>query len=536
MRTFCARARGWSRAPPDVRAVLRRRLVDRHARRRARRAVPACRAPTRHDAEWRLEWSGLDGRREGFSSQAYAGGSAWRDAGTRPAIAASWAWRSAADATRCASAGRATACPEFGTRRGDHHFGAVAPGRVAVARRRSRSRVRAQAYGARSREWTTGRAAPVAFDRAYAHARGTRLHADRRPPAREGEPRAWAHARVGVECEPVSGLALAVATRGHDEWRVGVTLRGLRGATTHSTAMRDGDKTNERWAVSAHSGEERTPSRRAATAASRTMRAGGILADEAAAARCSATDVTTVGNRSVAAQLDRALEKDPLTRGVLLDLQGVAGMAQLEELRRASRSCATRASPWSRRSNRAAAAATHLASAMHARTRRRRRRSSPGSACAPSAATTAEMLERYGVRMDRAERRRVQVGVPQLQRGPHAGAGLDQDPAHARPASGAVPSFRRGVAARSSASASRTSSTVRSWTSADLVDAGLLDGVAYRDDAWHEVGKLSGLGEARASCDARASNRRVVAWTQRSPIAVVTRQAASRKGAAAAGS
>ena len=40
---------------------------------RAAQFLPAA-LSTRHDAEWRLEWSGLDGRREGFATQAYAGG------------------------------------------------------------------------------------------------------------------------------------------------------------------------------------------------------------------------------------------------------------------------------------------------------------------------------------------------------------------------------------------------------------------------------------------------------------------------------
>ena len=486
---------------------------------RAAQFVPAA-LSTRHDAEWRLEWSGLDGRREGFSSQAYAGGfgAYVQDS---PGHRRTWgmALGGGRDALRFGWTGYRVS--EFGTRRGDHRFSALSrPAAWLSLAGEVDHAFEPKPYGARlAREWTTAVALrPLAFDRAHAHARGTRLTLTADLSAREGEPRAWARTRVGVECEPVSGLALAVATRGHDEWRVGVTLRGLRGATTHSTAMRDGDKTNERWAVSAHSGEERTRFTSRGDRRVAYVRAGGILADEAAGGSLLG-DVTTVGNRSVAAQLDRALE-DPLTRGVLLDLQGVAGMAQLEELRPRIEKLRDAGKPvvaslesgggrgdlyLASACTRAYASEEAIFAGLGLRTERRYYR---------------EMLERYGVRMDRAS-----VGAF---KSAYRNYSVDRTPAPdsiviQRTLDQRQELFLRSVAASRKIKRERFAHILdgRGWTSADLVDAGLLDGVAYRDDAWHEVGKLSGLGEKpRLATLSRVEPARV-AWTQRSPIAVV---------------
>ena len=486
---------------------------------RAAQFLPAA-LSTRHDAEWRLEWSGLDGRREGFSSQAYVGGfgAYVQDS---PGHRRTWgmALGGGRDALRFGWSGYRVS--EFGTRRGDHRFSALSrpvawlslAGEVDHA-------FEPKPYGSRlAREWTTAIAVrPLAFDRARAHGRGTRLTLTADLSAREDEPRAWARTRVGVECEPIDGLAFAVATRGHDEWRAGVTLRGLRGATSNSGAMRDGDKTNERWAVSMHSGEERTRFTSRGDRRVAYVRAGGILADEAEGGSLLG-DVSTVGNRSVASQLDRALE-DPLTRGVMLDLRGVAGMAQLEELRPRIEKLRDAGKPvvaslesgggrgdlyLASACTRAFASEEAIFAGLGLRTERRYYR---------------EMLERYGVRMDRAS-----VGAF---KSAYRNYSVDRTPPPdsiviQRTLDQRQELFLRSVAASRKIKRERFEHVLdgRGWTSADLVTAGLLDGVGYRDDAWREAGKLSGLGEKPRSVVLSRVEPARVTWTERTPIAVV---------------
>lgn len=486
---------------------------------RAAQFLPAA-LSTRHGAEWRFEWSGLEGRREGFSSQAYAGG-VGAYVQDSPGHRRTWgmALGGGRDALRFGWSGYRVS--EFGTRRGDHRFSALSrPAAWLSLAGEVDHAFEPRPYGSRvAREWTTAIAVrPLAFDHARAHSRGTRLTLTADLSAREDEPRGSARTRLGLECEPFDGLALAVATRGHDEWRVGVTLRGLRGATSNSTAMRDGDKTNERWSMSAHSGEERTRFTSRGDRRVAYVRAGGILADEGAGGSIMG-DVSTVGNRSVASQLDRALE-DPLTRGVMLDLQGVAGMAQLEELRPRIEKLRDAGKPvvaslesgggrgdlyLASACTRAFASEEAIFAGLGLRTERRYYR---------------EMLEHYGVRMDRAS-----VGAF---KSAYRNYSVDRTPPPdslviQRTLDQRQELFLRSVAASRKIERERFAHILdgRGWTSADLVNAGLLDAVGYRDDAWRETGKLSGLGEKPRSVVLSRVERARVAWTERTPIAVV---------------
>jgi protease-4 len=143
----------------------------------------------------------------------------------------------------------------------------------------------------------------------------------------------WAQSRVRVcaSLEAIRGIELRATAGDHRSLALGVTLRGVRGSATAAQAREDGDRAYESYALSTHAGEDRAlvvPRARQRVA---LVRMGGVLADEAlgggvlggGGARPSAP---------VQQQLERAL-RDPLTRGVFLELNGVAGMAQLEELR-----------------------------------------------------------------------------------------------------------------------------------------------------------------------------------------------------------
>ncbi|MBI5168635.1 MAG: signal peptide peptidase SppA [Candidatus Eisenbacteria bacterium] len=475
---------------------------------------------TRHDAEWRFEWSGLDGRRESLAAQAYAGGFG-AFLSDEPGRVRTWgaSFGGGSDALRFGWTGYRVS--QAGARRNDHRFAALSRPAAWL----SLAGVVDHAFeptpdGVRTpRAWTAAVALrPLALDRAHAHDRGTRLALTADAMLDEGAPREWARVRVGVECEPVDGLAFAVATTGRDAWRVGLTLRGLRGALGASNATQDDATVNERWSLSAHSGEERTriASRRDRRVA--LVRAGGVLADEGAGGSVMG-DVSTVDAGALRAQLDRALE-DPLTRGVLLDLRGVAGMAQLEELRPRIEKLRAAGKPvvaslesgggrgdlyLASAGTRAFASEEAIFAGLGLRTERRYYR---------------EMLERYGLRMDRAS-----VGAF---KSAYRNFSVDRTPAadsiviqHALDVRQEL--FLRSVAASRGVGRERFAHVLdgRGWTSADLVTAGLLDSVGYREDAWRETGRLSGLGAKPRTVNLRRIERARRTWHERSPIAVV---------------
>src|SRR5947207_14866635 len=86
-------------------------------------------------------------------------------------------------------------------------------------------------------------------------------------------------------------------------------------------------------ALSLHQGEERTvftgPNKNRVA----VVQVGGVLGDDALSGFTLPDGPSaTVAAAPIHQALDRALE-DPHTKGVLLDLRGVANMAQIEELR-----------------------------------------------------------------------------------------------------------------------------------------------------------------------------------------------------------
>jgi protease-4 len=183
-----------------------------------------------------------------------------------------------------------------------------------------------------SREYTLGAGLrPLAWWRELAGGAGTRftLTGDVTM-VDDGD---WAQSRVRVcaSLEAFRGIELRATAGDHRSLAFGVTLRGVGASASAAQARADGDRAYESYALSAHAGEDRAlvvPRARQRVA---LVRMAGPLADEAlgggllggGGARPSAP---------VQRQLERAL-RDPLTRGVFLELDGVTGMAQLEELR-----------------------------------------------------------------------------------------------------------------------------------------------------------------------------------------------------------
>jgi protease-4 len=176
---------------------------------------------------------------------------------------------------------------------------------------------------------------PFALSRTRAYGLGPRLTVSFDVRASEGQD---AIGRLGVEAEVIRGITLRGGFEDHAV-RVGISLASPR-ATWHARADDSSEDDSpdappaltRSLTLALHSNEERTvltskPDRRVAV-----MRASGRLSDESLSGlTLFGTDVTR-SSRVLHQALERALE-DPLTRGVLLELGGVRGMAQIEELR-----------------------------------------------------------------------------------------------------------------------------------------------------------------------------------------------------------
>jgi protease-4 len=319
--------------------------------------------------------------------------------------------------------------------------------------------------------------------------------------------------------EALPGMLLR-ATGQRGGFQLGVGLRRTRSGYAMRRAHDDGGGfVAHTHAVSIHGGEERTvltggPERRVAV-----LRAAGALGDEALGG------VSLLGGdaRTPSAPLHRALERaleDPLTRGVLLDLRGVTGLAQIDELR--ARVAALRAAgkpvvAWmeyggGRGDLLLAAACDRVVAApeagFYALGLRAERRYYRG------------LLERWGVRIDRSS-----IGA---YKSAYRGFSVDSTP----PADREVLEHNldllqeRFVATvstdrRMSRERLLTLLDGRYWEPADLAGAGLIDSVGYREDALAALGGLAGLGAKPRTVDARRIAPVTREWTVRARIAVV---------------
>jgi len=173
---------------------------------------------------------------------------------------------------------------------------------------------------------------PLAFIPARAFALGPRLTLTADVWMREGESHESADVRFGAEAEVIPGVALRGGLQDHGGAWLGIGLFAPNGAWHGARdASHGGDRA---WSstVALHDGEERTVLRLPAHQRVAVMRASGRLADESLSGLTVFGAEVTRSSAGFRAQLDRALE-DPYTRGVLLELGGVRGLAQIEELR-----------------------------------------------------------------------------------------------------------------------------------------------------------------------------------------------------------
>lgn len=379
------------------------------------------------------------------------------------------------------------------------------------------------------RAWTLGAGLrPLALDRARAHDLGTRLTLGADVTLDERAGREAARTRVTAEFEPVHGLVLHAAVARGREVRVGVTLRGPRSSEHSASAQRGDERLFDSHAISLHAGEERSVFVSRADRRVAVVRAGGLLADEALGGGGLLGGGSTVPSTALHAQLVRALE-DPLVRGVLLDLRGVGGMAQLEELRPRIQTLRLAGKPVvAYLENGGGRGDLYLA-----------------SACDRVFATEAAFFGGLGLRAERRYYRRFLEGLglrmDRVSVGDYKSAyrNFSVDSTGAADAEVIAATLDRTqalfvetLAQGRNVPAARFANVLdgRAWTAADLVTAGLVDSVGYREDALRTLGRLAGLGAKPRTVHLGRVPLARREWTRRTPVAVVYASGAIETG------
>lgn len=338
------------------------------------------------------------------------------------------------------------------------------------------------------RTWTLGAGLrPLALDRARAFTLGPRLTltADASFIEDEGDV-TW---RYGAEAELLPGVVVQGSMIDDEAW-IGFTLRAPQGAAHGAPGNDDTRPTS--FSVSFHDAEDRTILASPRDRRIAIVSAGGDLGDDAVTGLTIFGTENTRPSAPIHQQLERALH-DPLTEGVLLTIGGITGMAQVEELRpRIARLRAAGKPVVAFMEYGGGRAALYLA-----------------AACDRIVTTPEARFAALGLRIERRYYRRLLADF---------GVRLD------RSSVGAYKSAYRNYSVDSTGAADRESindvldtaqklfvSAVatdrnlpekqlltvldgRAWRPVDLVNLGVIDTVAYREDALSLAGRLAGLG------------------------------------------
>ena len=369
------------------------------------------------------------------------------------------------------------------------------------------------------REYTLGLGLrPLALSRERAYTAGTRLTLTGDVVLVEDGAWRQARVRVGASVEPIRGVELRAMVEDHRSLKLGVTLRGVRGSASAARASVDGDRAYESYALSSHAGEDRVLSAPRAARRVAVVRMGGVLADETLGGGL----LGGGGARPSAPlhlQLQRALE-DPLTRGVLLELGGVGGMAQLEELRprlsklrQAGKPVVAFMQYGGGRGDlyMASAAARVYASpaaefmGLGLRTERRYYK---------------RMLGNLGIRVERASVGEFKSAYRNLSvdsTPPADTTAIQRILTERQELFVATVSHGRDIAPERLAAVLDG----RDYDARALARLGIIDSIGWREDALAELGRLSGLGRKPRTVDLRRAPEARVAWTTPTRIAVV---------------
>ncbi len=282
------------------------------------------------------------------------------------------------------------------------------------------------------------------------------------------------------------------------------------------------------YAVSLHSGEEPTHLVLPSSHRLGTLELSGTLGDDdlSGVSLFGAESVTPVG--PIARDLDRALH-DPLTRGVLLELDGVHNQAAIEELRPRITALRAAGKPvvaylengGGRGDLMLASACNQIFSTDEAlfwqlglRAERRYYR---------------QFLAHLGVRMDRsaigkyksAYREYSVDSIPPADR-EEIDRVLDQAQEHVAATLAAARHMERARV--------DTLLDGRQWPTSELVRAGLIDSVGYREQALRSLGKLAGLGSRARSAELASITPAARAWQPVHGVAVVYASGAIETG------
>jgi protease-4 len=361
---------------------------------------------------------------------------------------------------------------------------------------------------------------PIAWLREQAYARGPDVTLTADVMLAEATTPKQARVRFGAQVEVGPGIIVRGAVQDHGGFQVGLGLLGTRmGYHAAGTWDQDQEHRAPTHAVSLHRGEDRTVLA-AGMGRVASVPLAGVLADEPLSRFTllgGAEGTRAVG--PIHRQLERALE-DPLTRGVLLELRGVANMAQLEELRpriarlrRAGKPVVAYLEDGGGRGDLYLAAACDriVASeeaffmALGLRAERRYYRS---------------LLADWGLRIDRSA-----YGA---YKSAWRGYSADSTPAADRETiernlDVTQELFVSTVAADRRMDRARLLTVIdgRRWSSRDLVEAGLIDSVGYREDALRMLGRLARLGDRPRTVNLARVPAVERAWTVPQPVAVV---------------
>ena len=370
-----------------------------------------------------------------------------------------------------------------------------------------------------AREYTLGLGLrPLAWSCAAAHAAGTRLTLTGDVTMVDDGDWRQSRVRVGGSLEPIRGVELRLMVEDHRSLKLGVTVRGPRAAFSAAEVRVDDARAYESYTVSSHAGEDAALVVPRSEQRVAVVRMGGALADEALAG-----GVLGGGGATPSAplhdQLERALA-DPLTRGVFLELSGVAGMAQLEELRpritrlehagkpvvaymqygggrgdlyMASAASRTYASP----------AADFVGLGLRSERRYYRR-----------------ALERFGVRMERASVGDFKSAYRNysVDSTPRADSSVIQ-----RMLAQRQNLFVGTVATARAIPPERLQAVLdgREYQAGTLAKLGVIDSVGWREDALAELGRLTGLGRKPRAVDLARNPEACTRWATPARIAVV---------------
>ncbi len=173
---------------------------------------------------------------------------------------------------------------------------------------------------------------PLALARPQAYTLGPRLTLTGDLTIVEDGDWGQARVRIGGEFEALPGLMLRGALEDHGGVLVGIGFASPHGGGHVQTLDQEGGPRAQTYTVNVHDGEDRSMLNPPRLERVESLRLGGTLGDESLNGISLFGVVSTTPVGPIHERLERALV-DPLTRGVLLDLDGVSNMAQLEELR-----------------------------------------------------------------------------------------------------------------------------------------------------------------------------------------------------------